>query len=206
VYFQDTTAGSSTITAAAAGKQGAGQTETVSPASVSRIAVSPSSATVSAGASRAFAATGYDAYGNVVAVTPAWSVSTGTPGAIGPSGVFTAGARSGSGAVVATAGTLTASAPVTVPTDARVGAIAYSATLVSATLVNAAGAAIPNAQIALSVYRNGVLYAQRTATTGPGGMARASVSTNPAGCYTTTVTNVSALGWDGKTPANKYCK
>lgn len=206
VYFQDTQAGSPTVSVASAGKQGAAQTESVSAAPLARIAVSPSPANVPAGSSRAFAAAGYDAYGNAVAISPAWSVSTGTPGTVGTSGVFTAGARSGTGSVIATSGTVSAAAAVTVPTNARVSAIAYSATLVSATLVDAAGARVANAQVSLDVYRNGVLYAQRTATTATDGIARASVSTNPAGCYSTTVTNVSALGWDGRTPSNRYCK
>jgi hypothetical protein len=206
VYFQETKAGPAAIAAAATGKVSAAQTEDVAAATLSRIAVAPASATVSAGSSRAFSAAGYDAYGNPVAISPAWSVSSGTPGTVAASGLFTAGARSGAGTVIATAGGFTATAAVTVPTTARVTAIGYSSSAVTATLVNGAGAPIPYVQVALNVYRNGVLYAQVAPATGADGIARAAISTNPSGCYTSTVVQVKAPGWDGKTPANRYCK
>jgi uncharacterized repeat protein (TIGR01451 family) len=55
--------------------------------SLSTIVVSPPSASVAAGATRTFSASGYDQYGNAVLITPTWSTSAGT---INASGVLTA--------------------------------------------------------------------------------------------------------------------
>jgi hypothetical protein len=94
------------------------QAETVTPAALSRITVSPASATVSARATRAFTAAGSDVYGNAVAVDSAiWSVSPAVLGTVAPASgattVFTAGATGGSGSVTAGVGGITGSAAIT---------------------------------------------------------------------------------------------
>ena len=65
-YYEDTKAGSSTLTASAAGSTSGTQTETIAAAALASFAVSPSSATVSVGGTQAFDASGSDQYGNPV--------------------------------------------------------------------------------------------------------------------------------------------
>jgi hypothetical protein len=81
------------------------------------ITISPSPATVAIRATQQFTAVGKDAHGNVLTITPAWSVvaSGGTIDA--SSGLFTAGATAGTftNTVKATSGSISATATVTVP-------------------------------------------------------------------------------------------
>ena len=84
------------------------------------IVVTPSTATLGVGVQQQFVATGRDASGNVVAITPVWSVvaSGGTIGA--GTGLFTAGTTPGtfSNTVQATSGSISGSASVTVTSNA----------------------------------------------------------------------------------------
>ena len=210
-YYQDTTAGSATITAAAAGKVAASQTVTVSPAALARVAVGPASVSLPRGASQTFSATPTDAYGNAVPATVTWSLSAGTPGALsgttGPSTVYTA-STTGKGTVVATAGDASGTAAIVVP--ARVASVGYGTyykdLLITPALTDAAGRPLAGVTVSLSVTRNGVAYAARTGTTGADGRVTVRVTNTPAGCYATTVTGMSAQGWDGTTPTNRFCK
>jgi hypothetical protein len=117
-YYQDTKAGSPTLTAAATGFASASQTEAVTAAALASMTVSPGTATVTAGGSQAFTATGADPYGNPVDVSGAtWSTTV--PGSsvspsTGASTTFTAGSTAASGSVTATVNTIQASAAVTV--------------------------------------------------------------------------------------------
>lgn len=119
-FYKDTTAGSPLLTASASGYASGTQTETVTAGPLATITVSPSSASVSEGATQVFSAAGADAYGNSVSVSNGtWAVSGGTPGSVSPttgaSTTFTASSTStGSGTVTATAGTTFGSASVTV--------------------------------------------------------------------------------------------
>jgi hypothetical protein len=136
--YKDTTAGSPTISAAASGLTSGLQSVTVSPAALARIAMAPASATVSVGATQAFAATGADAYGNPVSITgAAWSsspASLGTlSGSTGTSAVFTAAATAGTGSVTATVGAVTGSAAVTVAAKATVPGSPVGLTAATAT-------------------------------------------------------------------------
>jgi hypothetical protein len=76
------------------------------------LTVSPVSASVQVGVPKTFTATVRDEAGNVLALTPTWTVSAGL-GAISASGVFT-GAAEGSGTATATCGAATGTAVVTV--------------------------------------------------------------------------------------------
>jgi List-Bact-rpt repeat protein/PASTA domain-containing protein len=114
-YYEDTQAGTPTLTASAGGSTSATQTETVNPGPLASIAVSPSSATVVSGATQVFIANGSDPYGNAVAVSSAtWSVSPSSLGTVSPatgsSTTFTASASAGSGAVIASLGGVQGSA------------------------------------------------------------------------------------------------
>ena len=80
------------------------------------ITVTPTTATLGIGAAQQFVATGRDASGNVVSITPVWSVVNGG-GTIGVgSGLFTAGSTTGTytNTVRATSGAIFGSASVTV--------------------------------------------------------------------------------------------
>ncbi|MDX6510753.1 MAG: hypothetical protein QOE36_257 [Gaiellaceae bacterium] len=220
VYYRDTKAGSVTLTASSAGRLNATQTETVAAAPLARLAVAPSSATVLLGASRAFAATGTDTYGNAVPVVPAWSLDVGTPGTLsaasGTSTTFTASTTAtGSGGVVATVGTVTARAPVAVVAPkARVSSIVYALSsgrlVLTLTVLNAStGKPVAGAAVWFAVWRDTSGYFAASRTTGADGKATyVTASPIPTGCYTTKVTQLTAteVVWDGVTPANRFCR
>lgn len=92
-----------TVTATSGVKTGAA-TVTIAAAVVETIQVTPNPATLAAGATQQFTAVGRDAGGNVVPITPVWSVVAGG-GTISPSGLFTAGAAAGRYANTVTAST-----------------------------------------------------------------------------------------------------
>ena len=73
-YYQDTKAGQSLLTAAAAGITSGTQTETILPGPVVSAAVKPTSATVGANSPQTFAVLGTDSFGNTVPVVAAWSL------------------------------------------------------------------------------------------------------------------------------------
>jgi hypothetical protein len=77
------------------------------------ITVNPSSATVGVNQPRGFTAIGKDGAGFIVQVNPTWSVE-GSIGSISSTGQFIAGSTEGSGYVVATSGSLSGKASVTV--------------------------------------------------------------------------------------------
>jgi hypothetical protein len=84
------------------------------------ITITPSPVTVAIRATQQFTAVGKDAHGNVVAITPAWSVVA-NGGAIDAStGLFTAGAVAGTftNTVRVSSGSISATATVTVPPGA----------------------------------------------------------------------------------------
>jgi hypothetical protein len=207
--YADTKAGSATITATAPGATSVMQTETVVAAALAKLAVTPGSVTLVAGATQQFAAAGADAYGNGVAVAPTWTTTA--PGTLSGS-TFTA-TGSGSGAVTATSGGISASASVNVTAArSRVSSIVYgasgSSTLITLTAVRSdTGAALPGAAVSVTLYRNGVAYSSGRGTTGTGGKLTLSASL-PKGCWQTRVTALTATGstWDGATPQNQVCK
>jgi len=88
----------------------------VSPGALATITVTPNPATLAAGATQQFTAVGKDANGNVVAITPVWSVVNGGGTIIAGTGVFTAGTTPGTFAntVKATSGALSGTATVIV--------------------------------------------------------------------------------------------
>lgn len=90
-------------------------TVTVTAGPLSTITVTPNPATLGAGASQQFTAVGKDASGNVLAMTPVWTVVAGG-GTINATGLFVAGGTLGTYAntVKATSGTISGTATVTV--------------------------------------------------------------------------------------------
>ncbi|HSW30240.1 MAG TPA: ice-binding family protein [Longimicrobiales bacterium] len=90
-------------------------TVTVTPGPLASITVTPNPTTLSVGLSRLFTAAGRDANGNMVAITPTWSIVAGG-GTINTSGLFTAGSTPGTftNTVTATAGSISGVATVNV--------------------------------------------------------------------------------------------
>ena len=96
----------------------ANATVTVTAGPLATITVSPNPKTLAAGATQTFTATGADAGGNAVAITPVWSVVNGGGTIDASTGVFTAGAAGGTftNTVKATSGAISGTATVVVTT------------------------------------------------------------------------------------------
>jgi alpha-tubulin suppressor-like RCC1 family protein len=87
----------------------------VTPGALAVITITPNPATMAINATQQFTAAGKDAGGNVVAITPTWTVVA-SGGTIGTTGLFTAGTTAGTfiNTVKATSGTISGTATVTV--------------------------------------------------------------------------------------------
>jgi hypothetical protein len=121
-YYEDTVAGSPTVTASATRWAAASLRATVSAGPLAEVTVSPSSVALSEGGAQVFTATGTDAYGNAVAVSPSWSSTV--PGGVlspgsGSSTTLRTGSTSGRGVVTATQSGLSGTAAVTVARSRR---------------------------------------------------------------------------------------
>ena len=92
-----------------------GSDNSTAPHTLATITVTPASPTLTAGNTQQFTAVGKDANGNVVSITPTWSVSGGA-GTIDSNGMFTAGSTAGTfaNAITATSGSVSGSTSVTV--------------------------------------------------------------------------------------------
>jgi hypothetical protein len=126
-FYQDTTAGTPTLTASSSGSTTGTQTETVNAGPLASITVSPASATIAPGATQAFSASGADAYGNPVSVSGvAWTVSPTSIGTASPttgsSTSFTAAPSAGNGTLTAFVGAIQGSASRSVAAAAAPGA------------------------------------------------------------------------------------
>nr|WP_295863985.1 carbohydrate-binding protein [uncultured Chitinophaga sp.] len=111
--FTGTVAGDYQVLATAGAVGDTAIVHVVTPPVLTRIALTPDSATVPLRASQQFVAKGYDQRDNPFTFKPAWSV-TGTGNTIDTNGVFTAGITPGTYSVTATSGSLSATTPVTV--------------------------------------------------------------------------------------------
>jgi hypothetical protein len=91
-------------------------TVTVNSGPLASLAVTPDPTSLQTGSTRTFTAVGKDASGNIVSITPAWSVVNGGGAIDAGTGVFTAGTASGTYAntVRATSGAISGTATVTV--------------------------------------------------------------------------------------------
>ncbi len=220
-YYQDTRAGSHTLTVSAEGVTSGTQTLTVTPGPPTALAVTPQSVRVEARASQKLEAGGVDALGNVFPVAANWSLTPASIGTLAP-GVgattnFTAGRTLGPGTVTAVlvtdTGSFSATAEVqVVPGRLRIAKVTYRArkrtVFVTVSAVDAAGKAISGARISALVRRDGRRYVSARAETGSAGRTVYRVpAPRLGGCLTTTVRRVSAAGfvWDKRTPRNRYC-
>jgi hypothetical protein len=98
------------------------------------------------------------------------------------------------------------------PGQLRIRSIRYrsrkNAVLVSATAIDAAGKPVSRAIVSVLVRRDGSRYFSGRAATGAAGRTVYRVPARRSGCFTTTITRVSAAGfaWHGRTPRNRFCK
>jgi hypothetical protein len=115
-YYRDQIAGTPTITASASGYANATQVETVKAGALKTLTISPTSAQIRVGSTQSFSASGADAYGNRLTVTPTWSVSPslGTFSANPANPVTFTAATVGTGTITATSGGVSGTASVSV--------------------------------------------------------------------------------------------
>jgi hypothetical protein len=215
-YYQDTLAGTHTLTAAAAGTTNGTQVVTVTAGPVATVAVTPASGEVRARGTRRFVAATTDAFGNAAAATVSWNVTPAVLGTISPgnggAATFTAGRLLRTGTVTATTGTISASASVTVtPARLRIGSIALQPgerfLRVTVAAVDGARRPVSGTAVRLVVKRDGRRLASARAVTGAAGKARVRVP-GGRGCFIVTLTRAVAQGfiWDGRTPRNRVCR
>ena len=128
----------------------------VPPAPLATITVTPNPAQLPPNATQQFVATGRDASGNLVAITPVWSVVNSGGSINAGSGVFTAGAVTGSfnNTVQATSGSISGNASVVVSSSApapivNLGAAAPNGIMAGTAFTCVIGGTI-NADIAIS--------------------------------------------------------
>jgi hypothetical protein len=222
-YYQDTKAGQALLTAAAGGVTSGTQTETILPGSVVGVSVKPTSVTVGANSPQTFAVLGVDSFGNSVPVVAAWSLDPASLGrlkpATGPTTTFTAAGRAGQGTITASvttpAGSLTGAARVIVkPGRLQVASIRYGVgkgtLLVTVTVVDVSRRPVEGAVVNVVVRRRGYGYFSGRQATAVNGRAIFRLQRKKGkGCFRTTVTRVSALGYlvfHGTTPTNRFCK
>ncbi len=157
-WYAGTRAGPATITVST-GLLTASTPVTLTPGAATTITVQPNPATVAAGATLVFTATGVDLYNNVTPVSPVWTTNGGV---IDAGGVFTAQTSPASGRMVtATQGAargaaivhVTAGAPYTLSVSASPGLIlanGISASQIMLTVVDPFGNATPNEPVTLT--------------------------------------------------------
>ncbi|MHB1784144.1 MAG: hypothetical protein ACYCTE_15915 [Acidimicrobiales bacterium] len=221
-YYEDTVAGTPTVTASATGWATGSLSATVAAGPLASIAVSPSSATVAEGATQTFTATGADSYGNPVSVDPSWTtnVSGGSfSPTSGPSTTFTAGSTSGSGTVTAAQGSAGGSANVTVSALASMTvSVTNGATVrkgpnyrtpitVAAADATTLAAPLSGANVALDVYSGscstGTLVSSGSGTTGSSGQASFTFTTKSQGTYCALAT-VTDSGYSTRTGQDSF--
>ncbi|MFL6006249.1 MAG: hypothetical protein ACJ744_08390 [Gaiellaceae bacterium] len=113
-YYRDTVAGTSAISASAPGRTTAQQVETVAAGPLARIAVSTPTLTLRRGMTYPFSASGFDAYGNAVAIWPHWSATSGKLSNLDGTSTTYRPDKIGTATITATSGVVTASVRVTV--------------------------------------------------------------------------------------------
>ncbi len=215
-YYQDTRAGSHTLTASAPGTTNGTQVVTVTAGAAATVAVTPASGEVRARGLGRFTARATDVYGNPAVATISWTVTPAALGKITPgdrgTATFTAGRLLRTGRVTARAGTISASANVTVtPAKLRIGSIALQPgerfLRITVAAVDGARRPVSGTAVRLAVKRNGSRLASARGVTGPAGKTRVRVP-GGRGCFMVAVTRAVAQGftWDGRTPRNRVCR
>lgn len=133
-------------------------TVTAAAAALATIAVSPNPVSLLPGATQQFTAIGRDGTGSIVAITPTWTIVGGGGTINAGSGLFTAGATTGTfaGTVKATSGAISGTATVTVtasappgPSVVNLGAAAANG-IMAGTAVTCITGGIINANVSIS--------------------------------------------------------
>jgi hypothetical protein len=209
-YYRNTKAGAVTLSAAAPGRAGAEQVETVTPAALATLAVSPAVATLAPGQTKEFSAAGADTYGNAVPVSASWSATNGTVSPVtGLSTTFRA-QRPGTVTISAKSGTVTRTATVKVVAPIRVANVAYAAKAhrlrITLTVVDARRRRVAHASVRFALRRNARWVSAASVRTNARGTATL-VRTAPRGCYTIRIARVNApqRAWNRVTPKNGFC-
>ena len=218
VYYQDTTAGTATLSAVGSGVVTGTQPFTIAGALPVSLQIEPTSATVVAGGTVGLRAVGTDSFRNASPAAVAWTVEPQLRGAVSPLAgsetTFTAPTEPGGVVVRATistpTGELSATTTITVrPLPAvRVSSIRYGVAskqlFVFTTLVDTRGQRVRDGSVTVWLYRDGKVVARRAGSTAEGRMA----FSRPIapGSYRTRVTRVVAPGlqWSGSTPQNGF--
>jgi hypothetical protein len=220
LFYQDTVAGTVSLSASAAGVVTGTHQLTVTGAAPVSLRVDPPSATLLPAAKLQLTALGRDQFGNETPATAVWSLGPGSVGTVTPTSgsttTYTAPTTPGPVQVTATmttaTGILTATTTITVeaPPPLRVSAIRYGVARkqlhVYVTVVDRAGKRLRSAAVTVALYRDGKVYARAAGRTLSGRMTFARLAS--IGTYRTKVTRVAAEGyvWDGKTPTNVFRK
>ncbi|MFQ5894266.1 MAG: S8 family serine peptidase [Nitrospinota bacterium] len=203
----------------------AGNPSTNNPPSVS-ITSPTDGSTFDSGATILFEGTASDTEDGDLTASLVWTSDI--DGQIGTGGSFSTTLSDGNHTVTASAtdsggksGTasisITVGSPPPTPTTVSVASITYATEggknadkhlLITVALVDDLGNPVAGASVSIDLYRDGSLIASGTGTTGTGGTVTFSRKNASSGCYTTTVTDVTAAGltWDDLTPANEFCK
>jgi hypothetical protein len=154
-YYEDTLAGTPTISAAVAGQPAATQTETITPGpAVSMSVTSPTRSVLQTGR-LSVSGTARDQYGNTFAVAPAWSVVPAVLGRVvttSGASTFVPGQAAGRGRIVATYNGITGQLPVNV-------------VLPPAKVVSATSRFVGGHLVATVIARRGTLPARHVALT-----------------------------------------
>jgi hypothetical protein len=117
VYYEDTTAGTPTLTAVVPGQPASTQTETVVPGAAAAITLRARARTVLEGGQVPLTVAVRDALQNEIETPPAWTVapaSLGRVAIVGGIPTFVAGTKAGTATITAASGTVTAVAQVVV--------------------------------------------------------------------------------------------
>jgi hypothetical protein len=197
-YYEDTAAGSPTLTASASGWGSATLPATVADGTLETIKVAPSPVTLAQGGSQLFTASGVDSYGNSVSISPSWSTTV-PGGSMGPRTGTSSTLQttsSGNGVVTATEGSITGSATVTVTAQSTLnvtvtaGSISesrgrsYAVPLTVAADNATSKAGVSGASVTLEIFSNatcsGTASASGTGTTASSGQVTFNFTTRTA--------------------------
>jgi hypothetical protein len=221
LFTAGTTPGTYTNTVVAtSGSLSGTATVIVTAGALATITVTPNPVTLQVNTTQQFTAVGRDAAGNVVPITPVWTVTNGGGAINSASGLFTAGGTAGTfpNTVRATSGSIFGTATVTVTTTSppapivNLGAASSMGILAGSTITCVTGGTI-NADIGLSPGTAVVLGSPACVVTGTQHItdAVAAQSDNTvayntlAGLPCGTVVGTADIGAGSTKPAGVYC-
>lgn len=206
LYFRDTKAGSPTVVVQSGGYTVSEWTPQIVPGSLTRIAISPSTAqSLLTNSSKTFSAVGYDAYSNVVTLrtTPSWSTTvSGATLSVskGLQTTFKAPSLPTSGVVKATLGSITSStsvsvtAPPLISLTVTAGSTTFSASKYSKVITakaTSSASKLSGATVSFKIYSNscsGSPLKSAMTTTSSQGIASYTFTTASTGSFCVKVT------------------